>query len=248
MADNGVAGAWDVIVIGAGPVGENAADRARKAGLSVAVVEQHLVGGECSFYACSPSKALLRPDPRDQGVPAGPGVGGRTPRPAGGARPARRLDQQDPSDTGAVGWLDHVGIDAPAGRPAVSPASDAWRSAERTVRGPARGDPSAPGTAPLVPTCPGCAARPVDQPGGHHGHGRPRAAGRPRRRGRRLRAGPGVRRARLAVTIIEQDDRTARPARGVRRRRPWRRACARTASTSGSGRRPPSVSRARDPR
>jgi pyruvate/2-oxoglutarate dehydrogenase complex dihydrolipoamide dehydrogenase (E3) component len=53
--------AYDVIVVGAGPVGENVADRARAAGLSVAVVESELVGGECSYWACIPSKALLRP-------------------------------------------------------------------------------------------------------------------------------------------------------------------------------------------
>lgn len=52
---------YDVVVIGAGPVGQNAADRARAAGLSVAVVEGELVGGECSYWACVPSKALLRP-------------------------------------------------------------------------------------------------------------------------------------------------------------------------------------------
>jgi dihydrolipoamide dehydrogenase len=51
----------DVIVLGAGPVGQNAADRARAAGLRVAVVERELVGGECSYWACVPSKALLRP-------------------------------------------------------------------------------------------------------------------------------------------------------------------------------------------
>ena len=53
--------AYDVIVVGAGPVGENVAARARAAGLSVAVVESELVGGECSYWACMPSKALLRP-------------------------------------------------------------------------------------------------------------------------------------------------------------------------------------------
>ncbi|WP_445165747.1 dihydrolipoyl dehydrogenase family protein [Mycolicibacterium sp. Dal123E01] len=53
--------AYDVIVIGAGPVGQTAADRCRAAGLSVAVVERELVGGECSYWGCVPSKALLRP-------------------------------------------------------------------------------------------------------------------------------------------------------------------------------------------
>ncbi len=56
-ADN----AYDVIVLGAGPVGQNVAARARAAGLAVAVVERELVGGECSYWGCVPSKALLRP-------------------------------------------------------------------------------------------------------------------------------------------------------------------------------------------
>ncbi|MEJ7825280.1 MAG: NAD(P)/FAD-dependent oxidoreductase [Solirubrobacteraceae bacterium] len=52
---------FDVIVIGAGPAGEMAAGRLAGGGLEVAIVERELVGGECSFYACMPSKALLRP-------------------------------------------------------------------------------------------------------------------------------------------------------------------------------------------
>jgi pyruvate/2-oxoglutarate dehydrogenase complex dihydrolipoamide dehydrogenase (E3) component len=52
---------YDVIVLDSGPIGQNVADRARAAGLSVAVVERELVGGECSYWACIPSKALLRP-------------------------------------------------------------------------------------------------------------------------------------------------------------------------------------------
>lgn len=52
---------YDVVVLGAGPVGENVAQYAAEGGLTVALVEGELVGGECSYYACIPSKVLLRP-------------------------------------------------------------------------------------------------------------------------------------------------------------------------------------------
>lgn len=52
---------FDVIVIGAGPAGEVAAGRLGSAGRRVALIERELIGGECSYYACMPSKALLRP-------------------------------------------------------------------------------------------------------------------------------------------------------------------------------------------
>ena len=51
----------DVVVIGAGAVGENVADRTVQGGLETVIVEEELVGGECSYWACMPSKALLRP-------------------------------------------------------------------------------------------------------------------------------------------------------------------------------------------
>jgi pyruvate/2-oxoglutarate dehydrogenase complex dihydrolipoamide dehydrogenase (E3) component len=95
---------YDVIVIGAGPTGENAADRAVRGGLSAVVVESELVGGECSYWACMPSKALLRP----VGVVAEAGAVRGVP----GARlePAGVLARRDSfahgwKDDGQVEWL-----------------------------------------------------------------------------------------------------------------------------------------------
>ncbi|WP_406440418.1 NAD(P)/FAD-dependent oxidoreductase [Streptomyces sp. NBC_01613] len=104
---------YDVIVLGAGPVGQNVADRARAAGLTVAVVERELVGGECSYWACVPSKALLRPvialaDAR--GVDgARQAVTGHIDTDAVFARRNRYVSDWD--DTGQAQWVKSIGAD-----------------------------------------------------------------------------------------------------------------------------------------
>ncbi|MBE7701957.1 NAD(P)/FAD-dependent oxidoreductase [Oerskovia sp. Sa1BUA8] len=101
---------FDVIVIGGGPVGENAADRASRTGLSVAVVEAELVGGECSYWACMPSKALLRPGAALAAARAVPGI-----EASPVLDPAPILARRDEmvshwDDSGQVQWLDGAGI------------------------------------------------------------------------------------------------------------------------------------------
>jgi dihydrolipoamide dehydrogenase len=103
----------DVVVLGAGPVGQNVADRARVAGLSVAVVERELVGGECSYWACVPSKALLRPvvavadTQRVDG--ARQAVTGRLDTAQVFARRNRYVTDWD--DTGQAEWVKSIGAD-----------------------------------------------------------------------------------------------------------------------------------------
>lgn len=101
---------YDVIILGAGPVGENVADRAVQGGLTAVIVESELVGGECSYWACTPSKALLRPL---QALRAAQSVRGVT---GGGIAPAEVLARRDDfvshwSDDGQVTWLQNAGID-----------------------------------------------------------------------------------------------------------------------------------------
>jgi dihydrolipoamide dehydrogenase len=104
---------YDLIVIGAGPVGENVADYAHRGGLSTVIVEAELVGGECSYWACMPSKALLRPGAALRGAEH---VAGAKQAVTGGLDAAAVFARRDSTvsnfdDAGQVAWLDSTGID-----------------------------------------------------------------------------------------------------------------------------------------
>ncbi|MFN2540197.1 MAG: NAD(P)/FAD-dependent oxidoreductase [Mycobacteriales bacterium] len=100
---------FDVIVIGAGSTGENVADYAVRGGLTAVLVESALVGGECSYWACMPSKALLRPIELVSEARAMAGVNV-------GALDAQAVFARRDSftsgwkDDGQVTWVDDTGI------------------------------------------------------------------------------------------------------------------------------------------
>ncbi|AYF98772.1 dihydrolipoyl dehydrogenase family protein [Protaetiibacter intestinalis] len=103
----------DVIVIGAGAIGENVADRTTQGGLETVIVEEELVGGECSYWACMPSKALLR---AGAALRAARAVAGAAEAVTGELDPRavfRRRDRitHDRSDASQVQWLDGAGIE-----------------------------------------------------------------------------------------------------------------------------------------
>jgi dihydrolipoamide dehydrogenase len=106
---------FDVVVVGAGAAGEVAAGRVGERGLSVAIVEQALVGGECSFHACMPSKALLRPIELRHEAQRIPGVevGGLDVQAV-----LKRRDEviSDQDDSGQLPWLEERGVTLVRGR------------------------------------------------------------------------------------------------------------------------------------
>src|SRR3954471_14430521 len=111
---NAAESTYDVVVLGAGSTGENVADIAVRAGLSAALVESELVGGECSYWACMPSKALLRTGHAVAAARRLPGV-------VAESDPAAVLKRRDGfthdwHDDSQVDWAEGAGLTVVRGR------------------------------------------------------------------------------------------------------------------------------------
>ena len=158
-------GEVDVVVIGGGPVGENAAARAVAGGLSAVIVETDLLGGECSYWACMPSKALLRPG---QALHAAASVAGSREAVHGGLDVAAVLERRTSftsgyDDSGQVSWATGADIAVVrghgrlAGERAVEVTSADGTTATITAR---RAVVAATGSTPTEPPLDGLAETP----------------------------------------------------------------------------------------
>lgn len=137
MKDADDIGEYDIVVIGGGAVGENAAQYAiAGSDMSVVIIEHELLGGECSYWACMPSKALLTPSDvlaHAQNVPGVASVlsGDRVDVDATLAR--RETFTHGLDDSSQVGWAEGAGIEVLRGRARLSGVREV-RVGERTVR------------------------------------------------------------------------------------------------------------------
>jgi dihydrolipoamide dehydrogenase len=132
---------FDVVVIGGGPAGENAAQYAiQNSDRTAVIVEAELVGGECSYWACMPSKALLRPVEVLDGARALPGVSAML---TGGLDVPSVLERRDTfthnhDDSSQVQWANDIGIEVIRGHGRVAGEKAVEVSAEdgatRTLR------------------------------------------------------------------------------------------------------------------
>ncbi len=151
---------YDVVIIGAGAVAENVADRAVQGGLTAVLVESELVGGECSYWACMPSKALIRS-----------GLALRAAKRVGGAKEAvtgeldvaavfarRNGFTHDWDDTSQVDWVDGAGIALVRGHGRLTGVKEVTVTADdgsTTVLTATHAVVVSTGSDPLMPDIPG---------------------------------------------------------------------------------------------